>query len=164
MGLVSGPAYAAGLPRGLKAALRPRWIGPPGISGRVTVLAVTESKPRTFFVGAAAGGVWRTTNGGATFQPVFDAQPTASIGALSLFQPDPQVVWAGTGECGVRNSVSSGNGVYRSVDGGETWTHLGLEKSERIARIALHPGDPDVALVAALGPLWGEGGERGVYR
>ncbi|HXU32206.1 MAG TPA: hypothetical protein VN851_16675, partial [Thermoanaerobaculia bacterium] len=161
---VAAPVPGIELPAGLTAALAARPIGPPGISGRVTAIAGVEGDPETYYVGAAAGGVWKTINGGTTFTPVFDDQDVASIGALAVFQPDPRIVWAGTGECDVRNTASSGDGVYRSIDGGATWTRLGLPASERIARIVLHPTDPEVAWVAALGPLWSDGGERGVYR
>ncbi|MEP7012655.1 MAG: hypothetical protein ABJC13_20215 [Acidobacteriota bacterium] len=161
---LAAPLAAADLPLGLTTALAARWIGPLSISGRVTALAVVESDPDTYYVGAAAGGVWKTTNGGTTFVPVFDGEEVSSIGALAVFQSDPKIVWAGTGECNVRNTVSYGDGVYRSTDGGKSWNHLGLPASERIARIVLHPTNPDIAWVAALGPLWNDGGGRGVYR
>ena len=148
----------------LLAGLRARSIGPAAMSGRVTVIEGVAADPRTIYAGAASGGVWKSVNGGLTWEPIFDDQPVASIGAIAVFQKSPDVVWVGTGEGNVRNSASVGNGVYRSLDGGKTWTHLGLDATERIARIVLHPSDPDVAWVAALGREWGENAERGVYQ
>jgi photosystem II stability/assembly factor-like uncharacterized protein len=146
------------------AGLRARSIGPAGMSGRVTAIAGVESDPQILYVGAASGGVWKSVNGGLTWEPLFDDQPVASVGAIAVYQKSPDVVWVGTGEGNVRNSASVGNGVYRSLDGGKTWSHLGLEASERIARIVLHPADPNVAWVAALGREWGENPERGVFK
>src|SRR5687767_7690452 len=103
-------------------------------------------------------------NGGLSFAPLFDDQPVAAIGALKIFQPSPEIVWVGTGEGNPRNSMSVGNGIYKSVDGGKTWQHLGLEKSERIHRIVLHPRDPNVAWVAAMGQAWGQNAERGIFK
>jgi photosystem II stability/assembly factor-like uncharacterized protein/ribonuclease HI len=148
----------------LLAGISARSIGPAAMSGRVADIAVVESNPDIVYVGSASGGVWKSTNGGLTWNPVFDDQPVASIGAVAVFQPHPDVVWAGSGEGNPRNSVSVGNGIYRSLDGGRTWKHLGLEKTERIHRVILHPADPDVAWVAALGKLWGENPERGVFK
>ncbi|HEV7517434.1 MAG TPA: hypothetical protein VGR07_14120, partial [Thermoanaerobaculia bacterium] len=148
----------------LFAGLKARAIGPAAMSGRVTAIEGVESNPGILYVGAAAGGVWKSVNGGLTWKPVFDDQPVASIGAIAVNQANPDIVWVGTGEANVRNSVSVGNGVYRSLDGGRTWKHLGLTQSEHIRRIVLDPRNPDVAYVAALGQLWGEGGERGIYK
>ncbi|MEM9596622.1 MAG: hypothetical protein AAGD06_20305 [Acidobacteriota bacterium] len=149
---------------GLLAGLEARDIGPAAMSGRVAAIDAPASNPNLLYVGAATGGLWKSTDGAVTFEPIFDDQPVAAIGAVAVFQPSPDVVWVGTGEGNPRNSASVGNGVYRSLDGGVTWSHLGLEKSERIHRILLHPTDRDVAWVAAMGPTWGDGGERGVYR
>jgi photosystem II stability/assembly factor-like uncharacterized protein len=148
----------------LLAGLRARSIGPAVMSGRVTAIEGVAADPRTLYAGAASGGVWKSLNGGLSWEPIFDDQPVASIGAIAVFQKSPEVVWVGTGEGNVRNSASVGNGVYRSLDGGKTWTHLGLDATERIARIVLHPTDPDVAWVAALGREWGENPERGVFQ
>jgi photosystem II stability/assembly factor-like uncharacterized protein len=148
----------------LLAGLRARSIGPAAMSGRVTSIEGVESDPRTLYAGAASGGVWKSVNGGISWEPIFDDQPVASIGAIAVFQKSPEIVWVGTGEGNVRNSTSVGNGVYRSLDGGKTWSHVGLEGSERIARIVLHPTDPEVAWVAALGRAWGENDERGVFK
>ncbi|HET9225562.1 MAG TPA: hypothetical protein VFR31_02780, partial [Thermoanaerobaculia bacterium] len=141
-----------------------RSIGPAAMSGRVADIAVVESNTDIIYVGSASGGVWKSVNGGLTWNPIFDDQPIASIGAVAVFQPNPDVVWIGSGEGNPRNSVTHGNGVYKSLDGGRTWQHLGLEKTERIHRVLLHPTDPNVAYVAAMGKLWGENPERGVYK
>jgi photosystem II stability/assembly factor-like uncharacterized protein len=162
--LAAAAASAAEIDPDLLAGMRARAIGPAGMSGRIADIDAVESDPATVFVGAATGGVWKSVNGGLTFTPVFDDQPVAAIGDVAIFQANPAIVWVGTGESNVRNSASVGNGVYRSLDGGRTWKHLGLDGSERIARIVLHPSDPDTAWVAALGREWGENAERGVFR
>jgi photosystem II stability/assembly factor-like uncharacterized protein len=161
--LLASSARAA-LDPGLLAGMSARSIGPAGMSGRVPAVAAVESNPNVVYIGAAAGGVWKSTNGGLTWTPVFDDQAVSSIGAVAVAPSNPDVVWVGTGEGNPRNSVSVGDGVYRSLDGGRTWAHLGLEKTERITRIVVHPTDPDVAWVAALGQEWGESPERGVYK
>lgn len=148
----------------LLAGLKARSIGPAGMSGRVAVIEAVESNRDIVYVGAATGGVWKSTNGGLTWKPIFDDQPVAAVGAVAVFQPNPDIVWVGTGEANPRNSASVGNGVYRSLDAGETWTHLGLDDTERIARILTHPTRPEVAYVAAMGKMWGENEERGVYK
>jgi photosystem II stability/assembly factor-like uncharacterized protein len=148
----------------LLAGLKARSIGPAGMSGRVAAIDAVVSDPAIIWVGSASGGVWKSTDGGITWAPVFDDQPVASIGALTIHQANPDVVWVGTGEGNPRNSVSVGNGLYRTLDGGRTWTHLGLTATERIHRIVLHPSNPDIAWVAALGRAWGDSPERGVYK
>ena len=146
------------------AALRFRTIGPTIMGGRVSELAVVESDPRTFYVGVGTGGVWKTENMGISFEHVFKDEETASVGAVAVAPSNPNVVWVGTGEPKNRQSSPWGNGVYRSTDAGRTWTHLGLEATHHIARMRVHPRDPDVAYVAAVGRLWGPNPERGVYR
>ena len=146
------------------AALRFRTIGPTIMGGRVADLAVVESDPATFYVGTASGGVWKTENAGITFTHVFKDEATASIGDVTVAPSNPNVVWVGTGEPQNRQSSPWGGGVYRSTDAGRTWTHLGLERTHHIGRIQVHPRDPDVAYVAAVGHLWGPNPERGVYR
>lgn len=148
----------------LLAGMKARAIGPATMSGRVAAIDAVESEPDIVYVGAATGGIWKSVDGAYTFTPVFDDQPVAAIGAIAIFQPSPEIVWAGTGEGNVRNSVSIGNGVYKSVDGGNTWQHMGLEKTERISRIVLHPRDPNIAWVAALGQAWGTNADRGVFK
>lgn len=144
--------------------LRARALGPAGMSGRVASVAVVESDTNTMYVGAGSGGLWKSTDGGLTFDPIFDEQPVASIGAIAICQEHPETIWVGTGEANLRNSSCVGNGVYKSLDGGRTWEHLGLEATENIAKIRLHPTNPDVAYVAATGTAWGENHERGVFR
>jgi photosystem II stability/assembly factor-like uncharacterized protein len=161
--LLATASHAAVDP-GLLAGMSARSIGPAGMSGRVTSIAAVESNPNLVYIGAASGGVWKSTNGGVTWTPVFDDQPVASIGAVAVDPSNPDVVWVGTGEGNPRNSVSIGDGIYRSPDGGRTWTHLGLEKTERIDRIVVHPTNPNVVWVAALGQEWGENPERGIYK
>jgi photosystem II stability/assembly factor-like uncharacterized protein len=139
-----------------------RFIGPPG--NRVSAVAGVPADPNTFYAGAASGGVWKSTDAGIHWKPVFDEMPAQSIGAIAIAPSDPNVVWVGTGESFIRSNVSLGNGVYRSTDAGKTWNHLGLEKTGRIPRIAVDPKNPDVALVAALGTCYGPQQERGVYR
>jgi photosystem II stability/assembly factor-like uncharacterized protein len=144
--------------------MRARSIGPAGMSGRVSSVDAVVADPRTVYVGSATGGVWKSVDGGLTWDAVFDEQSTASIGAVAIFQPNPDIVWVGTGEGNPRNSAGVGRGIYKSVDGGRTWRHLGLERSERIHRVVLHPTNSDIAYVAAMGPTWADGDERGVYR
>lgn len=161
---VAAGATAADVDPLLLSGIQARSIGPAGMSGRVAAIEAVESDPDTVFVGAATGGLWKSTNGGLTWKPVFDKQPVAAIGAIAVHPKYPAIVWVGTGEGNVRNSASVGNGVYKSVDGGETWSHLGLPQSERIHRIVLHPDDENVAWVAAIGKLWSDGAERGLFK
>lgn len=148
----------------LLAGMKARSIGPAAMSGRIAAIDVNRSDKDIIYVGASTGGVWRSKSGGLTWEPIFDDQPVAAIGAVAIFQPSPDIVWVGTGEANPRNSASVGNGVYRSMDGGATWTHLGLSESERISRILLHPHDPGVAYVGAIGKAWGPHAERGVFK
>ena len=141
-----------------------RHIGPVNMGGRVSAIIGVPGDPRRFWVGGADGGVWKTGNGGVTFEPQWQDENTYSVGALALAPSDHNVVWLGSGEGDPRNSVSYGDGVYRSTDGGATWTHVGLDDSERIKRIVVDPRDPDVALVCAMGHEWGPNRERGVFR
>lgn len=161
---VSASSHAAQLDSRLFAGMEARNIGPAGMSGRISSIAALASDPNIIVIGSATGGVWRSDNGGLTWTPLFDDQSVNSIGAVAMNQNYPDIIWVGTGEGAVRNSTSIGDGMYRSTDGGHSWTKIGLEGSERINRIALHPTDPDIAYVSALGPLWNDGGERGVYR
>ncbi len=144
------------------ADLEWRYIGPEG--NRFSAAAGLPSDPHTYYVGAASGGVYKTTDGGVNWDPVFDDQPVQSIGALGVSVADPNIVWAGTGEGKIRSHVSIGQGVYKSVDAGRTWTLMGLERTGRIPRLALHPTDPDVVYVCALGHAYGPQRERGVFR
>jgi photosystem II stability/assembly factor-like uncharacterized protein len=155
---------AAAVDPSLLAGMAARSIGPAAMSGRIAAVVSSSDHPETVYVGAATGGLWKSTDGGFTFAPLFDDQPVASIGAVALDPHNPDVVWVGTGEAKPRNSVSVGNGVYKSLDGGRTWQHLGLDKTEHIARILLDPTDSQVAYAGALGQVWGENPERGVYK
>lgn len=152
--------------QGVISGLGIRNIGSAAMSGRVSALAAARRKDGalTIYVGAASGGVWKSTDGGTTFRPKFDKQPVQSIGAITLNPNNPDDIWVGTGEAWVRNSVSIGDGVYRSTDGGETWKHLGLPNSERIVRIEVDPRNAETALVCVTGRLWSDSTERGVYR
>jgi len=141
-----------------------RNIGPANVGGRVSAIVGIPGDPSTYWVGGADGGVWRTTNGGVTFEGQWRDQDAFSVGALTVAPSDRNVVWLGSGEGDPRNSVSYGLGVWRSTDAGATWTHRGLEGTERIKRIVVDPRDPDVALVCALGREWGPNPERGVFR
>lgn len=143
--------------------LRWRTVGPANFEGRVTdVVGIPGSA--TFLVGAAAGGVWKTTNGGVTFRPTFDTYPCASTGALAIAPSDTMQVWLGTGEPNSRNSIEPGCGVFKSTDGGITWKSMGLEKTQHIGRIVVHPTNPSVVYVAALGAAWSANPERGLYK
>jgi photosystem II stability/assembly factor-like uncharacterized protein len=147
------------------SGLGARNIGSATMSGRIAALdAVREGDRLTIFVGSASGGVWKSVNGGTTYKPVFDKQPVQSIGAVAIDPKDPKVVWVGTGESWTRNSVSIGDGVYKSTDGGESWTHLGLGESERIAKIVIDPADSNTVYVCVPGKLWSDSDERGVYK
>ena len=146
------------------AGLRLRNIGPATMSGRIVDVAVLESDPYIFYAASATGGVWKTTNNGVTFTPVFEREATHSVGAIAVDQSNPDIVWVGTGERANRQSSSWGDGVYRSVDGGTTWANVGLRESRHIGRIAVHPSDGNVVFVAAMGHLFAAGGERGLYR
>jgi len=140
-----------------------RAIGPANMGGRVTDIVGVPGDMSTFYFGGADGGVFKTTNGGVTFEALFTDQRAYSVGALALAPSNQEVVWLGSGEGDPRNSVGYGNGVYRSVDGGKTWKHLGLDKTERIKRIVVDPNDPDVACVCALGREWGANADRGIF-
>lgn len=152
------------LSAGTFAGLELREIGPAVCSGRIADVAVDPARPSRWFVAVASGGVWRTENNGTTFEPVFDGQDSFSIGCVTLDPTNANVVWVGSGENNSQRSVSWGDGVYRSRDGGASWENLGLKESEHIGRIAVDPRDPDVVYVAAQGPLWRAGGERGLYK
>jgi len=163
---IAAIAFADTPPRletGQLGALEARAIGPATTSGRIMAIDAVIKDPKIVYVGAASGGIWKSTNGGTTFKPVFDKY-TASIGALAIDQTRPETVWAGTGEACPRNSISVGDGIYKTTDGGENWSKLGLEKSEHIAKIVIDPKSPDTLYVAALGHVWDANDERGVFK
>ncbi|MBL8188228.1 MAG: hypothetical protein JNK38_09480, partial [Acidobacteria bacterium] len=140
-----------------------RSIGPAIFDGRVADVESVPGNPNLVFVGAADGGVWKTTNGGVTWKPIFEKQNTLSIGDIALEPNNPDVIWVGTGEGNPRNSVSFGDGVYKSTDGGKTWQHLGLKDTMYITRIVIHPTNPNIVYVAAMGHYYGPNEERGVF-
>lgn len=144
--------------------LRPRAIGPANMSGRLVDIAVVEQDTRVYYIAAATGGVWKTTDNGIRFDPVFFRESVHSVGDIEVHQRDTSVVWVGTGERANRQSSSWGDGVYKSTNGGETWTNMGLAESHHIGRIVMHPDDPDIVYVAAMGHLWGPNPERGLYK
>jgi photosystem II stability/assembly factor-like uncharacterized protein len=147
------------------SGLGARNIGSATMSGRVAALdAVQEGQRLTVYIGAASGGVWKSVNGGSTFKPVFDKQPVQSIGAITIDPKNPKTIWVGTGESWMRNSVSIGDGVYKSIDGGENWTNMGLKESEHITKILVDPTNTNTAYVCAPGKLWSDSDERGVYK
>src|SRR5437762_10112462 len=146
------------------SGLQFRLIGPSAASGRVIAFAVNPKNKVGYYVGVASGGVWKTTNDGSTWTPVFDKEGSYSIGWVTLDPNDPSVVWVGAGESNSQRSVGYGDGVYRSDDGGKNWKNLGLKKSEHIGRVVIDPRDSKVVYVAAAGPLWGPGGDRGLYK
>src|SRR5437879_13460708 len=148
------------------SGLGARNIGSAAMSGRISAIAGTRepSGKITLFVGAASGGVWKSDDSGTRYRPVFDEQRVQSIGAIALDPKNSKNVWVGTGESWTRNSVSIGDGIYQSTDGGETWKHVGLEKSERIARVVVDPRNSDTVFAAVPGALWSDSPDRGLYK
>ena len=141
-----------------------RSIGPSLTSGRISDVAVNPNNPFEYYVAASAGGVWKTINSGVEFTPIFDKEGSYSIGCITIDPSNSNVIWVGTGENNNQRSVSYGDGVYKSIDGGATWKNMGLQTSEHIGKIIVHPDNSDVVFVAAIGPLWSKGGERGLYK
>jgi len=145
-------------------ALYARNIGPAGMSGRVTAIDVTGKNHNIIYAGTASGGLWRSINSGHTWQPIFDKEAVHSIGAVKVQPDNPDIIWVGTGEGNPRNSHSAGNGVYKSIDGGSSWKHLGLENSRNIHRIIIHRDNPDIIFLSVMGSAWADTEERGVYK
>ena len=141
-----------------------RLIGPSAPSGRVWSVIGVPSQPKTFYACTAEGGVWRTTNNGTTMTQVFDQENAASCGTVAIAASDPNIVWVGSGEPAARQSVAPGYGVYKTVDGGKSWQHLGLETTQEIAAIVIDPRDPQTTYVGAMGHLWGTNADRGVFK
>ena len=152
----------ATIPPDAYSALHWRTIGPEG--NRFSAAAGIPGDPLTYYVGAASGGVWKTTDGGINWRPVFDDEPVQSIGSLAIARSDANIVWAGTGEAHIRSHISIGQGVYKSMDAGKTWKLMGLETTGRVARVVIDPTDPKTVLVCALGTAYGPQPERGVFR
>lgn len=144
--------------------MEPRSIGPGGMSGRVTAIDVVLSNTDIMYAGTASGGLWKSTSGGTKWDPIFEEELTASIGAVAIQQSNPSVIWVGTGEGNPRNSLNGGFGVYRSLDAGKTWQAMGLEDTRHIHRIIVHPTNPDIVYVGAIGSPWGIHPERGVFK
>jgi len=144
--------------------MKPRSIGPAGMSGRITAIDAVVANPDIIYAGAASGGVWKTTSAGISWEPVFDKESTLAIGSLAIQQDNPSVVWVGTGEGNPRNSLNGGYGIYKSLDAGKTWKLMGLEKTRHIHRIVIDPKNPNTVYVGAIGSPWGEHPERGVYK
>ena len=144
-------------------SINARSIGPAVMSGRLTTLDAVESDPQVLYVGAANGGVWKSNSAGTSFRPVFD-EHTQSIGAIAIDQNSPDTVWVGTGEPWTRNSISYGDGIYKSTNGGSTWKNMGLKNTERISKIQIHPTNSNVIYVAAQGHLWNPHADRGIYK
>ncbi len=161
--LLAGSAVAQSVPPQLMSGLRWRLIGP-FRGGRAVAVAGVPGNSTTFYFGAVNGGVWKTTDAGTVWTPIFDKQPVASIGAIAVAPSDPETIYVGTGESDIRSDLSPGNGVYKSVDGGSTWTHVGLEEARQISRIVVDPRDPQVVYVGALGHAYAPNEQRGVYK
>lgn len=162
--LASVSLFAQEFTMDLVQNLKPRNIGPAGMSGRVTAIDVQLSNPDVMYVGTASGGLWKSTSGGIKWEPIFDKEVTASIGAVAIQQSNPSVIWVGTGEGNPRNSLNGGYGVYKSLDGGKSWQSMGLEKTRHIHRIIIDPSDPNTVYVGAIGSPWGIHPQRGVFK
>ena len=145
-------------------AMELRNIGPAYMSGRIADIAIDQNNPSTWYTAVGSGGVWKTTNAGTTWTPIFDDQPVYSIGDVTIAPSNSNIIWVGTGENNGGRHISFGDGVYKSVDGGQTWKNMGLSKSEHVSDIIIHPINPDIVWVSAQGPLWSGGGERGLYK
>src|SRR5215212_5013792 len=165
LGLLLAPliTIAQQLDSSLYSSLRWRMIGP-FRAGRVNAVSGVAVQPDTFYFGSVGGGVWKSLNSGCTWTPIFDSTNVASIGAIAVAPSDPRMIYVGTGEPDMRDSIAYGNGVYKSIDAGKSWTHLGLENTKQIGRIIVDPKNPATVFVAALGNAYGPNPDRGVYR
>ncbi len=162
--LSSNPSFAQKISLDQFKNWKPRNIGPAGMSGRITTIDAVVSDPRIIYVGAASGGVWKTINAGASWTPLFENQPIMNIGSISIQQSNPSVVWVGTGEGNPRNSVSIGEGIFKTLDGGKTWKRMGLEKTRNIHRIIVDPTNPNTVYAGAIGNPFAEHPDRGVFK
>ncbi len=156
------PAYAQKISPDLYSQLKYRHIGPMG--NRVIAVVGVPGDPNVYYIGAASGGIWKSTDGGIHWEPIFDDQPVSSIGSLAIAPSDTNIIWAGTGETFIRSNISQGNGIYKSTDAGKTWKHMGLKKTGRIGRVIIDPRDPNIVFAAAMGHCYGAQQERGVFR
>ncbi|HYT75721.1 MAG TPA: hypothetical protein VEL79_13285, partial [Vicinamibacterales bacterium] len=154
---------AAAIDPALYSGLKWRMVGP-FRAGRVNAVTGVAGQPNTFYFGSVGGGVWKSTNSGRTWNPIFDSQHVASIGAIAVAPSNPDVIYVGSGEADMRDSIQFGDGMYRSTDAGKTWKHIGLETTRQIGRVIVHPHDPNIVYVAALGHPYGPHADRGVYR
>ena len=169
LAILAGPGPIAGqlteqVPDDVWETFRWRSVGPTNMGGRVTDVEGLPSPSKTFYVATAAGGIWKTTNNGITFRSIFNEARVAAMGDIAIAPGDPSQIWAGTGEEDSRNSISAGGGIFKSTDGGDSWEFKGLKETQVIGRIVVHPLDPDIVFVAALGHIWGSNPERGLYR
>jgi photosystem II stability/assembly factor-like uncharacterized protein len=164
IGIHAQGAASAGLRTTDLAGLRLRNIGPANMSGRFVDMDVVESDPYVIYAASSTGGIFRSRDNGITWEPVFEREPVHSVGDIVIFQPNPNIIWVGTGERANRQSVSWGDGIYKTTDAGKTWTNVGLKNSKHIGRIVAHPTNPDIVWVAAQGSVWGPGGDRGLYQ
>ncbi len=162
--LISIIGYSQEFSIALVKNMTPRNIGPGGMSGRVTAIDVVISNPDIIYAGTASGGLWKSVSGGITWEPIFDNEVTASIGAVAIQQSNPDVIWVGTGEGNPRNSLNGGYGIYKSLDGGKTWSSMGLEQTRHIHRVIIDPTNPNTVYVGAIGSPWGTHKERGVFK
>jgi photosystem II stability/assembly factor-like uncharacterized protein len=161
--LLSSTAQTVDLSKEFKT-MKPRAIGPSGMSGRITTIDALHNDPNTIYLGAASGGVWKTENAGSNWVPVFDEQPVQNIGSIAVCQSNPSIVWVGTGEGNPRNSVSLGEGIYKSINAGKTWKCMGLEKTRNIHRVIIDPTNPNIVYAGAIGNPYGVHSERGVFK
>ncbi len=161
---LTGSFYAQTSDQNLIKSLKWRNIGPSNMQGRISDIKALDNDFATVLLAGASGGVWKSTNAGTTWEPIFDKYGSASIGDVAFFQKDPNLMWVGTGEEDARNSVAWGDGIYKSTDGGKTFAHMGLETTQTIGRVITHPTDPNIVYVAAVGHLWGYTGERGLFK
>ena len=157
-------AQAQATPAELIQNFRWRNIGPANMMGRIAAIDALDEDYRTVLMGSASGGVFKSTNAGTTWTPIFDRYGSGSIGDVAFFQPDPDIIWVATGESANRNSSGWGDGIYKSTDGGRTFQNMGLRDTAQIAEIAVHPSDPDIVYAAAIGHLWGYSGSRGLFK
>ena len=141
-----------------------RSIGPALMSGRIADIAIHPEDESIWYIAVGSGGVWKTVNAGVTWTPIFDDQGSYSIGCVTIDPSNPHIVWVGTGEDQGGRHFGYGDGVYRSDDGGKTWANMGLKDSEHVSKIVIHPNDSNIIYVASQGPLWSEGGDRGVFK
>src|SRR5437868_11734854 len=144
--------------------LKFRNLGPAAGGGRVTAVAGVVGQPNVYYIGAAAGGIFRTNDGGLSWKPIFEKETVASIGAIALAPSNPNIIWVGTGESNIRNDISGGRGVYMSTDGGSNWRFMGLKDTGQISSVVVDPDNPNIVLVGAIGHAWGPNTERGVFR